>query len=238
MCACLLWCETPFAEEKLTIGVAANFMLPFEKIAHEFEIKTHIEIDAVYTSTGNLYGQIINGAPFDLFLAADEKRPERLFQEGLVLKPFVYAQGRAVLWSADKQVCKAGDWQRALMHPRVKRVSIANPENAPYGAAASNALRATGLEAAIVKKLVFAQNVVQSFQYAHTQTVDAGFCALSAVFTEQGRRGCYFIIEQAPAIVQKACILKSSKNRSLVEKFTVFLGSEETQSIKIKFGYR
>lgn len=237
MGACLLWCPTLSAEEKLMVGVAANFMLPFEEIAHDFKGKTLVKIDAVYTSTGNLYGQIINGAPYDLFLAADERRPERLLKEGFATDVFVYARGKAVLWTAKDRICAAEDWQKALMLKGITRISIANPETAPYGAAAIRALKTAGLEVVVRKKLVFAQNVVQSFQYAHTESTDAGFCALSSALSTQGKKGCYFFIEQAPIIVQKACILKDSKKRQAAEMFVKFLCSPEARAIKENYGY-
>ena len=99
---CLIWCTTSSAEEKLTIGVAANFMVPFKEIAHKFETQTDVNIDATFTSTGNLYGQIINGAPYDLFLAADENRPDRLVKEGMAPDSFIYAREKAVLWTTKK----------------------------------------------------------------------------------------------------------------------------------------
>ena len=237
MCACLFLHQTLFAEERLTIGVATNFMLPFQEISLEFENKHHIRIDATYTSTGNLYGQITHGAPYDLFLAADECRPEQLVKEGLVSDTFIYARGRTVLWTANKRICTEKDWQKALMLPTVNKVSIANPETAPYGAAAIAALKKAGLEEVIGKKLVFAQNVVQAFQYAHTESVDVGFCALSSVFSEQGKMGCYFLLENAPVIIQRGCVLKGSKNRKLAEQFAAFLCSRDAQNIKTKFGY-
>lgn len=237
MCACIFFHQTLFAEERLTIGVAANFMLPFQEISLAFENKHDIKINATYTSTGNLYGQIIHGAPYDLFLAADERRPERLLKEGLTHSTFVYARGRAVLWTAKKQICEVKEWQEALMMQGISKISIANPETAPYGSAALQALKKVGLEEIVTKKLVFAQNVVQSFQYAHTESVDVGFCALSSVFSEQGKKGCYFLIDQAPVIIQRACIITGSGKRKLAEKFAAFLSSPDAQNIKTKFGY-
>ncbi len=237
MCACLFLHQTLFAEERLTIGVAANFMLPFQEISSTFENKHDIKINATYTSTGNLYGQIIHGAPYDLFLAADERRPERLLKEGFTSDTFIYARGRAILWTAKDQLCAAKDWQEALMMQGINKISIANPETAPYGTAAIKALQKVGMEEIVTKKLVFAQNVVQAFQYAHTESVDVGFCALSSVYSDRGKKGCYFLIEQAPVIIQKACIIKGSERRELAEKFAAFLCSQDAQNIKIKFGY-
>jgi len=237
MCACLFLHQTLFAEESLTIGVAGNFMLPFQEISLVFESRHNIRIDATYTSTGNLYGQIIHGAPYDLFLSADEDRPERLLKEGLVSDTFIYARGRAVLWTAKFQLCTAKDWQEVLMRQGINKISIANPETAPYGAAVMAALKSTEIMEAVRKKLVFAQNVVQAFQYAHTESVDVGFCALSSVYSDQGKKGCYFLIEQAPVIIQKACIIKGSEKKQSAETFAAFLCSRDAQTIKTKFGY-
>ncbi len=237
MAACLVWGPRLSAEEKLTIGVAANFMAPFKEIAHEFESRTAVKIDAAYTSTGSLYGQIINGAPYDLFLAADENRPERLEKEGLSSDSFVYARGRVVLWTAKKRICNAENWEKALKMKGVSRIAIPNPETAPYGTAAITALESAGLKDLTQKKLVFAQNVVQAFQYAHTETADAGFCALSSAITKKGKKGCYFFIGQAPIIIQKACILNRSTKRRSVEKFAAFLCSPEAEAVKKRYGY-
>lgn len=238
MCACIFLYQTLFAEERLTIGVAANFMIPFQEICLAFEANHGIKIDATYTSTGNLYGQITHGAPYDLFLAADELRPERLLDEGFTSDTFIYARGKVVLWTAKKRLCAAQGWKEALMSQTVNKVSIANPETAPYGAAAISALKKAGLEQNALTKLVFAQNVVQAFQYAHTESVDAGFCALSSVSSKQGEMGCYFLLEQAPVIIQRGCVLKESKSREMAEKFADFLLSPEAQTIKMKFGYK
>ena len=238
MGCCLLWRAPSLAEEKLTIGVAANFMLPFEEISGQFEKEFKIRINATYTSTGSLYAQIKNGAPYDLFLAADESTPQRLLQEGLAAKPFVYARGKAVLWTANKQICAAPDWQKALKMPEVKKISIAKPETAPYGAAAMTALAAVGMEDLVKDRLVFAQDVVQSFQYAHTESVDMAFCALSSALSKEGAKGCYFKVDQAPLIIQKACVVIGSKNKVTAEDFARFLCSPQARAIIKQYGYQ
>jgi molybdate transport system substrate-binding protein len=121
--------------------------------------------------------------------------------------------------------------------PEMDRVALANPETAPYGSASVTALKGAGLWETIQGKLVFAQNVAQVFQYAHTETVTAGFCAFSSVFSEQGRRGCYFHVEEAPLIVQMACVLKRSRLGHTARHFAVFLNSSEAQAVKKKYGY-
>jgi molybdate transport system substrate-binding protein len=229
--------ETLFAAESLTVGVAANFMLPFRELAVIFESRTAKRVEATYTSTGNLYGQIKNGAPYDLFLSADQARPQLLLKAGLTDRVFVYARGEVVLWSAGKGFCESENWEKAITLPRVRRVAIANPETAPYGEAAKAALQRAGLWREVEAKLVFAQTVAQVFQYAHTEAVDAGFCARASVYTAQGKRGCYFSVEQAPPVIQAACVLGRTVKRAEADAFAAFLMTPEAVAVKRKYGY-
>ncbi|MGV8057266.1 MAG: molybdate ABC transporter substrate-binding protein [Smithellaceae bacterium] len=226
------------AQEKLSVAVAANFISTFKELAAVFETKTKIKAEGTFSSTGNLYSQITNGAPYDLFLSADEKRPGILYKDGLADQPFVYARGQAILWSANKDFCKAATWQDALKNRQIKKIAIANPVTAPYGMAAKSALQKAGLWDILQTKLVNAQDIAQSFQYANTSSVDAGFCALSVTASTPGKSGCFYQVSEAPEIIQSACILKRTKNRPAVEKFATFLASTEAQKIKVKFGYR
>lgn len=231
------WGAEP-VQGKISAAVAANFIQAFKELSRSFEAKSGVKVEATFSSTGNLYGQIINGAPYDLFLSADEVRPLRLHTDGLADKPLVYARGQAILWSADKAFCKATTWQDALKDTRIKKIAIANPVTAPYGAAAKAALIKAGLWDALQGKLVNAQDIAQSFQYASTAAVDAGFCALSASVSPKGKLGCFYIVEEAPPVIQSACVLKRTKSRAEVEKFAAYLLSAEAQAIKTKFGYR
>lgn len=227
-----------FAEEKISVAVAANFISTFKEIAADFEVKTKIKVEDTFSSTGNLYSQIINGAPYDLFLSADEERPVKLNKDGLADAPFIYARGQTILWSANKDFCKAKKWQDALKNEQIKKLAIANTQIAPYGAAAKKALEKVGMWDGLQDKLVVAQTIAQSFQYASMSAVDAAFCAMSASVSEQGKKGCFFIINEAPEIIQSACILKRTTNRPAVEKFVEYLGSPEAKEIKVKYGYR
>ncbi|SPD74001.1 Molybdenum ABC transporter, periplasmic molybdate-binding protein [uncultured Desulfobacterium sp.] len=238
LACCFLLRTLCFAEEQLTVGVAANFMLPFHEIAARYEKEFKVRINATFTSTGNLYAQIKNGAPYDLLLTADEATPRRLLEEGLAAEPFIYARGKAVLWTANRQICASQDWQKALKMPEIKKISIAKPETAPYGAASVTALRAVGMEDLVKDRLVFAQDVAQSFQYAHTESVDAAFCALSSALSEEGKKGCYFEVDQAPLIVQAGCVIKGSKSKGVAEDFAGFVCSPTSQAIIHKYGYQ
>jgi molybdate transport system substrate-binding protein len=172
-----------------------------------------------------------------LFLSADEERPAKLNKDGAADKPFVYAKGQAILWSANKDFCKAKTWQEALKNEQVKKIAIANTQTAPYGAAAKKALEKSGMWDALQSKLVNAQDIAQSFQYASTSAVDAGFCAMPATVSADGKKGCFFVINESPEIIQSACILKRTTNHKAVEKFVEFLNSPDAKEIKVKYGY-
>ncbi|WP_027720344.1 molybdate ABC transporter substrate-binding protein [Maridesulfovibrio zosterae] len=220
----------------LLVAQAANFMPAMQEIIPAFKKATGIEVQATYTSTGKLYAQITNGAPFDLFLAADERRPKKLFDAGLAEKPFVYAKGKVVFWSMDKKLAEES-WQEAIKSKKLHKVAIANVETAPYGTAAMMALKKEKLWDTVKPELVYAQSIAQTFQFASTGAADAGFCAYSSVFTEVGKKGAFTVVKEAPPVIQAACILKSSKNKAAVEKFVTFLSSPEVISIKKKYGY-
>jgi len=241
VCTALIILMSPLsalAQEKISVAVAASFISAFKEIASDFEAKTRIKVEGTFSSTGNLYSQIVSGAPYDLFLSADEERPALLNKEGLTEKPFVYARGQVILWSANKNFCKAATWQDALKNDRIKKIALANPLISPYGAAAKVALQKAGLWDNLQGKLVNAQDIFQSFQYANTSAVDAGFCAMSATVSPDGEKGCFYIVGEAPGIIQFACVLKRTKNRASVDRFTEFLLSPTAKKIKIKFGYR
>ena len=226
------------AQENISVAVAANFISAFKEMAADFEAKTKIKVEGTFSSTGNFYNQITNGAPYDLFLSADEERPALLNKDGVADAPFIYAKGQAILWSANKDFCKAKTWQGALKNNKIQKIAIANIKTAPYGTAAKEALEKSGMWDALQSKLVYAETIAQSFQYASTSAVDAGFCAMSATVSTEGKKGCFFVINEAPEIIQSACVLKRTTNRAAVAKFVEYLNSPAAKEIKIKYGYR
>jgi molybdate transport system substrate-binding protein len=234
----LFFSVSAFTEEMILAGVAANYIQTFKELSAIFEKQTGIKVKATFTSSGNLYMQIKNGAPYDIFLSADNDMPARLYKDGLVTKPFTYAIGQIILWSAKKDFCNAEEWTQALKDKDIKKIAIANPETAPYGLSAMKALQKTGLYGSLKPKLVNSQDIAQAFQYASIEAVDAGFCAFSAAFSEKGKAGCYYTMKEAPAIIQSACVLKSSKNMKGAKKFAAFLISREAIAVKKKYGYR
>ena len=223
------------AAEGLRAAVAANFMQPFQEIAADFEAQSKIKVEATYSSTGTLYAQILNGAPYDMFLSADEKAPASLFEKGICDQPFIYAAGRVVLWG--KKFCGAKDWKEALRMKGVNKIAIANPATAPYGAAAEAALKKSGLWGSVSERLVTAQNVGQSFQYAVSSGTDGSFCALSAALSRAGSSGCHYTVNEAPPITQAACLVKRKAGNKDAARFLMFLNSPKATEIKKRYGY-
>jgi molybdate transport system substrate-binding protein len=226
------------ADGSLTVAVAASFKRPFGEIAQRFEAGHPIKVEASFTSTGTLYSHIVNGALYDIFLAADDIRPQVLHDNGLAETPVIYARGRVVLWTNRENLCRAGDWKSAIRDAGVRKVSIASPTTSPYGAAAESALRKEGLWEAVKPRFVYAQDAGQAFQYVYSGAAAAGFCALSDAVSVVGREGCRFEVVEATPVEHSACVLKRAKNREAARLFVEFLLSPEAEKIKGEYGYR
>jgi molybdate transport system substrate-binding protein len=226
------------AADSLTVAVAASFKRPFIEIARCFEASHPVKVEASFASTGAFFAQIVNGALYDIFLAADKKRPEILQEKGLAERPAIYARGRVVLWTNRENLCRSGGWRSAIQDAGVRKVAIVSSATSPYGAAAESALRKEGLWDAVKQRLVYAQDVGQAFQYVYTGAAAAGFCALSDALSAVGREGCRFDVTESPPVEHSACVLKRSKNREAARLFLKFLESPEAEIIKEGYGYR
>ena len=227
-----------FAADSLTVAVAASFKRPFGEIARCFEAGYPIKVEASFASTGTLYSQIVNGALYDILLAADDKRPQVLHENGLADPPMIYARGRVVVWTNREDLCRVGNWKLAIRDSGVRKIAIASPTTSPYGEAAERALRKEGLWEAVTPRFVYAQDVGQAFQYVYSGAAAAGFCALADAVSVVGREGCHFKIGEAPPVEHSACVLKRAKNREAARLFIKFMGSPEAEKIKGEYGYR
>jgi len=159
----------------LTIAVASNALAPIKKIARAFEEKNRTKISVVSGSTGKLFTQITQGAPFDILIAADELRPRLLEERGLTRKGsrFTYASGVLVMWSLTQDgPLKDDTTLKVLTDPTIGRVAIANPDIAPYGHAALEALRAEGILEEVRSKFIYGENVSHAFNFARTGNAD------------------------------------------------------------------
>ncbi len=170
---------TSFAGE-ITIAGAANVQFTLEDLKAEFTKETGIDVKTVIGSSGKLTSQIENGAPFDVFLSADMKYPETLYKEGFSLRsPKVYAYGVLVLWTMKELDLSKG--VNVFNDPGIVKIALANPELAPYGRQAVNALKFYKLYEPLQKKLVLGESIAQANQFITTGAADIGFTAKSVV---------------------------------------------------------
>lgn len=226
--------------DEAQIAVAANFTAPMKEIIAAFEEETGHEVKASYGSTGKLYAQIKNGAPFEALLAADQKRPELLEEEGVGVASsrFTYAIGSLVLWSADAEAVDEGP--AVLEANGFNKLSIANPKLAPYGEAAMETLDALGLKEAVEPKLVMGENIAQAFQFVDTGNADLGFVALSQVMQGgQITKGSGWVVpgDMHAPIRQDAVLLKRGADNPAVNALMTYLKGDKAHAIIHSFGY-
>jgi molybdate transport system substrate-binding protein len=227
--------------DEVKVAVAANFTAPIQAIAPAFEKATGHKLLASFGATGQFYAQINNGAPFEVFLAADDSTPARLESEGKVVpgSRFTYAIGSLVLWSADASYLDGTD--AALKAGQFKHLSIANPQAAPYGLAATQVLAKLGLSETLKGKLVEGQNITQAYQFVATGNAELGFVALSQVY-EQGQvsSGSAWIVPDTlyQPIKQDAVILKPGANNPAAAALVQYLKSPEAAKVIESFGYK
>lgn len=241
-CCCLLSALPALSKaedaDALTVTAAATFAPAVEEVGKMFTEKTAVPVQIKASSSGKFYGQIRNGAPFDLFLSADTKRPELLFKDKFCEQPKEYAHCSVVLWSLDKAVCeKAGTWQKAVQDGGLKKIGIASPDAAPYGAAAKAALTEANLWTAAEPRLVSGADVEKAMQYAVSGAADASFISMPFAKSEAGRKGCFLAMPEAKPIVQSGCVISASKRKEQAEKFMEFLRSDAADAVFAKYGY-
>ena len=221
----------------LTIAVASNSQYALEEINAIFSEKTGVVSDLVVSSSGKLTAQIKEGAPFDLFVSADIKYPNELYLSGLTMdKPMVYAHGKLVLWSASNGVIPTLE---QLTSDNITHVAIANPETAPYGAAALELLKKQGIYEQVKHKLVFGESISQTNQFILSGAADIGFTAKSVVVSGpmKGKGHWLELDPQHYAPLAQAVVLIKNQNTTLSKQFFDFLQSPDGQQILRKYGY-
>lgn len=242
MVALAVWADTTRAETVL-VAVASNFAEAVTEIAGEFEAETGHRITISLGATGKIYAQIRAGAPYDVFLAADQVRPEMLEAEGLARagSRFTYAIGRLTLWSADPQRV-AGDPRSVLTNPAVRAIAIANPALAPYGLAAQQTLQKMGLWTQLKARLVTAENIGQTSALAATGNAQLGFVATPLLEGKRGKalggsRWDVPVGMHAP-IRQDAVLLKRAGANKAADAFLGFLRGRKARAILVRLGYK
>jgi len=235
-----LLCALAVHADEVSVAVAANFTAPMQQIAAEFEKDTGHKAVLAFGATGKFYAQISNGAPFEVFLAADEETPAKLEKE-LLAAPgsrFTYAVGKLVLWSTREgyvdgkgEVLKKGDF---------KHLALANPKTAPYGAAAVEALKRLGVLDSIQPRFVQGENIAQTHQFIATGNAELGFVALSQVFKDgKLTSGSAWIVpgKLYEPIRQDAVVLARGRNKPAAGALVDYLKGARARAIIKSYGY-
>jgi molybdate transport system substrate-binding protein len=227
--------------DEVQVAVAANFTAPIQAIAQQFEADTGHKLVASFGSTGQIYTQIKNGAPFQVFLSADDTTPKKLEQEGEIVSGsrFTYAIGTLALWSPkegyvdDKgEVVRAGQYQH---------LAIANPKAAPYGLAAIQVLTKMGLTEATRPRLVEGQSITQAYQFVSTGNAELGFVALSQIYKDgKLASGSAWIVpaQLHDPIKQDAVILNKGKDNPAAQALVDYLKGPKAAAVIKAYGYQ
>lgn len=224
--------------DDLLVAVASNFRPAMEEAARRFQRQTGHAVRLSFGSTGKQYAQIVNGAPFDAFFAADAERPQRLEREGYAVpgSRFTFAIGQLVLWSREEGLVDARG--EVLRQAPFRHLAIANPDLAPYGAAARDVLLSLGLWERLESKLVRGENIGQTFQFVISGNAELGFVA-SSQLAVPGRQtaGSSWIPPQDfyPPIEQQAVLLRDS---DAGRAFMAFMQSDAVADILRTYGYQ
>ena len=232
--------NTAFADE-VQVAAAANFTAPIQAIAKDFEKDTGHKLVAAFGATGQIYTQIKNGAPYEVFLSADDSTPAKLEQEGDTVKGsrFTYATGTLALWSAKEgYVDGNGD---VLKGNAFEHLSIANPKTAPYGLAATQVLAKLGLTDATKAKLVEGQSISQAYQFVSTGNAELGFVALSQIYKDgKVSNGSAWIVpaQLHDPIKQDAVILNKGKDNVAAKALVEYLKGPKAAAVIKSFGYQ
>lgn len=232
----IAWLASPVQAAALKIACAANFTAAMKELSALYEDESGNEVICTFGSTGMLYSQITKGAPYDVFFAADEKRPSMLHDKGYGLRPVMYAQGKVVVWSKAKHLTYMPNWKEVVLCKDCDKVGIATPKIAPYGLKADEALVRANILSEVSPKLAFGKSVGTAFQYAYSGAADAAFVALSQALSDKGAAGRYWPIPEADPINQSACALTKG-NTELASEFLVWLQTPTARKVVKKYGY-
>lgn len=223
------------AEDGITVAVAADFYRPFKEIARLYADKGGQRLRLVSGSTGKLYAQIAQGAPFQMFFAADAKRPALLEAAGLAKagSRFTYARGRLALWTPRDDLGLKKRGLGVLLDTRVRRIAVANPKTAPYGVAAMQVLASAGIAQVVRSKLVYGESVAQAAQFALSGNADAALLPPASVIGAEGER---VVLEAGYApIIQQAVMLQGAPAGAAALR--AFFATAEVHGILAKYGF-
>ena len=229
-----------YADEAL-VAVATNFSETAEQLKTDFEAISPHRITLSTGSTGKLYAQVLNGAPYDVILAADQERPRLLEASGLAVQGsrFVYATGRLTLWSpADGNL--GADGRSILEEGNFDRLAMANPELAPYGSAAKETLTALGVWESVRDKIILGENIGQAHVMVATRNTDLGFIALSQLLSRRNKQvGSHWDVPASlhSPILQDAVLLEHGSDNAAARAFLDYLRDKPARETIESSGY-
>lgn len=233
-----LWAQisAPALAAEVSAAVAANFTRPAEELGAAFAERTGDTVKFSFGSTGQLYTQITQAAPFDVFLAADNKRPTQAVVEGFGVEGtvFTYAVGKVVLYSLTIDLMNGA---AVLAANAFEHLSVADPKTAPYGAAGLEVIDKLGLADALAPKIVTGENISQALQFIESGNAELGFVALSQVIDRPASQVWRVPAEDYSPILQDAVLTKQGESNEAAKAFLAFLRSEEGRAIIESYGY-
>ncbi|MGI9104892.1 MAG: molybdate ABC transporter substrate-binding protein [Pyrinomonadaceae bacterium] len=227
----------PADQSTFTVSAAADLTPAFQELGKQFEQQGGAKVTFNFGSTGQLAQQIEQGAPVDLFAAANVSYVEDLEKKNLILPDTkaLYAQGRITLWTRNDSPLKL-ERVEDLARPEFKKVAIANPEHAPYGMAAREALQSARVWEAVSPKLVFGENISQTLQYAESGNVDAAIVALS-LSTQSNGRWVLIPAELHQPLNQALAVIRGSLHEQEARHFAAFINSLQGRAVMRKYGF-
>src|SRR5882724_1254554 len=229
-------------QPQLNIAAASDLKFALTDLASTYEKQSNVKINLTFGSSGNFFAQIQNGAPFDIFFSADSDYPRKLNEAGLVLPNSAdsYAIGKLILWSPanSKLNPEKSGWQ-SLFDPSVQKIAIANPDHAPYGRAAVEALKSSGLYEKLKSKLVFGENISQATQFVQSGNAEIGILAASITSSPAFASGHSWQIpqNQYTPLLQSFVVLKACTNKDAALAFLAYIKSPAARAILEKYGF-
>jgi molybdate transport system substrate-binding protein len=225
------------------VAAASDLRFALDEIVAEYrKQQPSARVEVTYGSSGTFHAQVLQGAPFDLFLSADVTYPNDLVTKGKAdaASLFTYAIGRVVLWTPASSPLDVRQGMRVLLDSRIRHVAIANPLHAPYGKAAESAMKAANVWDAVGSKLVLGENISQAAQFVETGAADIGIIARSIALAPAMRaKGRYWEIPSTlhPRMEQAGVILSGAANRQAALAFTTFLRSSDARAVMTRYGF-
>ncbi|HTZ98460.1 MAG TPA: molybdate ABC transporter substrate-binding protein [Terriglobales bacterium] len=232
----------PLRAQDISVAAAADLQFAMRDIAAGFEKDTGKKVTISYGSSGNFFQQLQNGAPFDIFFSANLDYAQRLQDAGLT-EPgsyYRYAKGKIVIWTRKESKLDLTSGMQALLNPSISKIAIANPQHAPYGKAAVEAMQKVGVYDKVKDKLVLGENISQTASFVVSGSADVGIVALSLALSPNMKDAGHYVEVPTGTYqpIEQACvILKTSKNEAVAQQFLSFVKSPAAAEILTQYGF-